>query len=200
MHAPVVNIKSLVNLAREAHDDATQKALAASDASHPLRQSHAASVLQLDARNAFQHMGQTLVPELLRELDETRSLLAARAAMTSLSPQDVDDLRGLRLLAREHGWSMANAKPLLTFMSDLIDGLTELTSKPKGVAEHALTQLKEWWTGNELRYAEVSGGRKACVMVTLWQIDAEGNDVKVGHAEGETLEEAVQRAHGTILL
>lgn len=199
-------LKSLSEEVRAAHSVATEEQRAASDASHPLRAKHSAEYLIRDAHLSFRNMGQTLVPELLRELDEARRLLAQRAAHAppvstpQLSPQDLADLRGLRALAREHGWSMSINKPLLTFMRDLIEGLAQLAVKPQGVAEHALTHLAEWWSGNDLRYAEVSQGRKSGVMVTLWQIDRTGDDVKVGHGEGDTLEVAVQRAKGTIVL
>ena len=192
-------LKSAADMARKAHDDATQQMRAASDASHPLRQSMRAESLLRDARMAYQNMGQTLVPELLRELDEARRLLASRPAAVTLSPQDVADYREVRALAREHGWSMSINKPLPAFMRGLIKGMAELADKPD--TRHATRMLREWWDENpDLRYAEVSRGRGQSVMVTLWQINADGDDIKLGHGQGETLEEAVQRARGTILL
>ncbi len=197
------NTIDATSVARTSHDALTQMMLAASDASHPLRGEHRAEALLRDARQGFQNMGQTLVPELLRELDAANKLLAQRPQVPApqLSQQDMADFREIRALAREHGWSMSVNKRLPAFMRDLVDGLTELTTRPKGVAEHALSQLKEWWSGNDMRYAEVSAGRKHEVMVTLWQVDVKSTkDVKVGHGEGDTLEVAVQRARGTIVL
>ena len=144
-------------------------------------------------------MGQSLVPELLNELTEARRLLMQYTAVPRIAPQDIADIRGLRMLARDHGWSIALGKPLLMFMTDLVIGLSELADKSG--TKHATRMLKEWWNENpDLRYAEVSRGRGQEIMVTLWQINAEGNDIKLGHGQGETLEEAVQRARGTILL
>ncbi len=203
---PTANTMTTTDAVRASHETLTQMMMAASDASHPMRAQHDASALHRDAQQGFRNMGQTLVPELLRELEEANRLLASRPTTSApsapqLSPQDMADFREVRALAREHGWSMSANKRLPEFMRGLVDGLTELTTRPKGVAEHALSQLKEWWSGNDLRYAEVSRGRKAEVMVTLWQIDGKtAVDVKVGHGEGDTLEVAVQRARGTIVL
>jgi hypothetical protein len=194
---PVVT--DVVKMAREAHEEATQKLFAASNASHPLRTQNSPEALHRDARYAFQNMGQTLIPELLRELDEARKLLAQRPIS---KPWDEQEMQAIIRLARENGWNgIENSKLLSVFLRNLIEGLSELTHKPKSVAEHALDILRNWWgDGNELRYAEVSRGRKASVMVTLWKIGSDGHDVKLGHGEGETLEEAVQRAKGVIIL
>ena len=202
MATSVINIKSLAEDVRTAHSVATEEQRAASDVSHPLRVKHSAEFLAREARQSFQNMEQTLVPELLRELDEARRLLASRPAgapAPAVSPQDVADYREVRALAREHGWSMSINKPLPAFMRGLIKGMAELADKPD--TRHATRMLREWWDENpDLRYAEVSRGRGQSVMVTLWQINADGDDIKLGHGQGETLEEAVQRARGTILL
>ena len=196
--------------ARAAHRDLTQMRLAASDASHPLRAKHSPEILEHDAKIGFQNMGQTLVPELLREIDELKRQ-AARPVLMQSQPypihmrsqpyphRDMSDLREIKTLASEHGWNIDKApKPLPVFLRGLMAGLTELADKNR----HLLAMLKEWWSENpELRYAEVSRGRGHEVMVTLWQIDSKTfNDVKVGHGQGDTLEEAMRRATGTILL
>lgn len=201
MPTAVMNNKSLADEVATAHSFATEQMLAASDASHPLRQSARAESLLRDARMSFQNMGQTLLPELLRELEEARRLLALRPSQAAhgLSQQDVDDLRNIRALARDNGWSVSLGKRVDVFMRSLVDGLAELADKSG--TKHATRMLKEWWSENpDLRYAELSRGRVQEVMVTLWQINAEGDDIKLGHGQGETLEEAVQRARGTILL
>ncbi len=196
-------LKSITEQAKELHARATQQKLAASDASHPMRSQHSASTLAADADREFRNMGQTLVPELLRELDEARRLLDQR----TLTNWDAREMRAVIDLAHEHGWNgVENSKLLSVFMRDLVQSLRfkadEALVKKTMPVKNALAMLREWWSENkDLRYAEVSHGRKADVMVTLWQIDhVTAEDVKVGHGEGETLEEALQRAQGVIIL
>ncbi len=200
MATAVNDLKTLADTARVRHEEATQKRLAASDASHPMRTAHSPEALARDARMTFEVMGQTLVPELLRELEEARRLLEQRPASW-----DEREMRAVIDLAHENGWNgFENSKLLSAFLRDLVRSLRHRADdadvKRTAPVRNALAMLRDWWSGGALRYAEVSSGRTFEVMVTLWQINAAGDDVKVGHGEGATIEEAVQRAQGVIIL
>ena len=164
MGTTVTNLKTVTDAARERHAEATQKLLAASDASHPLRREHGADMLASDARHEMRNLGQTLVPLLLDELDDARRLL--------------DDARRL-LTVRENG-------------------IRELVKLP--LANESII-IGNWLSETqELRYVEISRGLHAQFMVTLWQLNMHAEDKKVGHGEGATLGEAMQRAQGVIIL
>lgn len=234
--------KTLAEEVRIAHSVATEEQRAASDATHPLRDKHSADYLLREARQSFQNMGQSLVPELLRELDEARRLLSQRAAPVAAPEVGNDQIKELTGLARNAGWtggtlgayfrSLLDAynrakkvyDDLFTLASE--NGMGDKTTVPlflrwlvgdykrrinvlhnerdkllgRGGATNASGMLDKWCSEEELRYAEVSHGRKSKFMLTLWKINLNGQDVKIGHGEGDTLEEAMQRAQGVIIL
>lgn len=235
-------LRPITDTAREAHEKATQQMLAASNAAHPLRQDHGAAALHRDAKQMFQNMGQTLVPELLRELDEARRLLSQRAAPAAAPEIGNDQIKELTGLARNGGWTSGT---LVAYFRSLLDaynrankvyndlftlarenGMGDKTTVSlflrwlvgdykrrinvlhnerekllgRGGAPGVSGMLDKWCSGDEMRYVEVSHGRRSKFMLTLWKINLNGQDVKIGHGEGDTLEEAMQRAQGVIIL